>query len=383
MAGAPGETGRGAPVRQRFLLNGVASMDHAASRFCRVIPAALLLLGCQPQDQTEPPAGAVARTLRAVAMLAAPGATPESDWLNVVVDIRYDASSGTMFAMDRMAGTLAEVDTLGTLVHLYGGGLGEGPGEVRNWVDYSFSSSSVVFLDRGNRKVMVFPRLRSPLEPFPVPATYRSIALAGDETILLAPGPDSHAVDVYSIAGDRVGGIGTFEELPVRCTPEEDCERTRRRCMGCVVRVVGDAVVVMNTETNLLTVYGAEGEPARSLDLPARIPRLREWIATDESHLARMQEHADAHPTGATVAIVFKEYASNVHASPDGRLAFSMSPPIPVLRAAGYQYWLLDIETLEIERASFADPSQARIATGWPTVFGVQRESYAIYRLQD
>ena len=377
-------------------------MDHAASLRRRVIPAILLLLGCQPQDQPEPaaarpaavPPDAVAsegpqiavqptHTLHPRAMLAAPDTTPESEWLNVVVDIRYDASSGTLFTMDRMTGTLAEVDTLGTLVHLYGGGRGEGPHEVRDWVDYSFSSSSVVFLDRGNRKVMVFPRLGSPVDPFPVPTTYRSIALAVDETILLAPGTDSHAVDVYSSAGDRVGGIGAFEELPVPCTPEEDCERTRRMCMGCVVRVVGDAVVVMNTEADLLTVYGAEGEPARSLDLRARIPLLREWIATDKPYLARMQERADARSTGATVSVVLKNYFSNVHTSPDERLAFSMNPAMPVLQASGYQYWLLDIGTLEIESAMFADPSQARIATGWPTVFGIHRESHAIYRLHD
>lgn len=367
----------------------------------RLFPAALLLLGCQPQDQTEPaavppvtvPPAAVAfegpqiavqpaHTLHPRAMLAAPDTTPESEWLNVVVDIRYDASSGTMFAMDRMAGTLAEVDTLGTLVHLYGRGRGEGPHEVRDWVDYSFSSSSVVFLDRGNRKVMVFPRLGSSPDLFPVPTTYRSIALTADKTILLAPGSGTRAVDVYSIGGDRVGGIGAFEELPVRCAPEEDCERTRRMCMGCVVRVVGDAVVVMNTETDLLTVYGAEGEPVRSLDLRARIPLLREWIAMDTPHLARIQERADARSTGATVAVVHRNYFSNVHTSPDERLAFSMNPAIPVLRAPGFQYWLLDIESLDIESATFSDPSHGMRATGWPTVFGVQRESYAIYRLQ-
>lgn len=374
-------------------------MDYAALLLRRVVPVALLLLGCQPEDQTEPPAArpdaAVAfegpqiavqpaRTFHPVAMLAVPDTTPESAWLNVVADIRYDASSGTMFTMDRMAGTLAEVDTLGNLVHLYGRGRGAGPHEVRDFVDYSFSSSSVVFLDRGNRKVMVLPRLGSTLvDPFPVPTTYRSIALAGDETVLLAPGTDSLAVDVYSIAGERVGGIGAFEELPVPCTPEEDCERTRRMCMGCVVRVVGDAVAVMNAETNLLTVWGAEGEPARSVDLRARIPLLREWIATDEPYLARMQERADARSTGATVAVVLKRYFNNVHASPDGRLAFSMNPPIPVLRATGYQYWLMDVETLAIERAKFADPHQGRLATGWPTVFGIHRESHAIYRLQD
>lgn len=315
-------------------------------------------------------------------MLAVPDTTPESEWLNVVADIRYDGSSGTMFTMDRMAGTLAEVDTLGSLVHLYGGGLGGGPHEVRNWVDYSFSSSYVVFLDRGNRKVMVYPRLGSSLDPFPVSTTYRSIALAGDETILLAPGTGAHAVDAYSMAGDPVGGIGAFEELPVRCTPEEDCERTRRMCMGCVVRVVGDAVVVMNAETNLLTVYGAEGEPARSVDLRARIPLLREWIATDEPYLARMQERANEGSSGATVAVALKSYFSNAHTSPDGRLAFSINPATPILQASGFQYWLLDIETLEIESAMFSDPSHGIRATGWPTVFGVQRGSYAIYRLE-
>ena len=378
-------------------------MDHAASLLRRVIPVALLLLGCQPEDQTEPedqaeptaapPDAAVAfegpqiavqpnRTLHPVAMLAVPDTTPESEWLNVVADMRYDASSGTMFTMDRMAGTLAEVDTLGTLVHLYGGGIGAGPHEVRNWVDYSFSSSSVVFLDRGNRKVMVFPRLGSRLDPFPVSTTYRSIALAGDETILLAPGTGAHAVDVYSMAGDPVGGIGAFGELPVRCTPEEDCDRIRRMCMGCVVRVVGDAVVVMNAEMNLLTVYGAEGEPVRSVDLRARIPLLREWIATDEPYLARMQERANARSSGATVAIALKRYFSNAHTSPDGRLAFSINPATPILQASGFQYWLLDIETLEVESAMFSDPADGMRATGWPTVFGVQRESYAIYRLE-
>lgn len=153
--------------------------------------------------------------------------------------------------------------------------------------------------------------------------------------------------------------------------------------MGCVVRVVGGAVVVMNTETDLLTVYGAEGEPARSLDLRARIPLLREWIATDEPLLARAQERATARSSGTIVSVVFKRYFDNVHSSPDGRLAFSTNPAIPLLQTSGYQYWLLDIETLEIESAMYSDPSQGMRATGWPTVFGVQRRSYAIYRLQD
>ena len=372
-------------------------MKYAASLLQLAVPAALAFVGCQPQDQPEPAAAspeAVAfegpqiavepsRTLQARAMLAVPDTTPESEWLNVTRDIRYDASSGTMFMMDRTAGTLAEMDTLGTLVHLYGGGQGQGPHEVRDWVDYSFSSSSVVFLDRGNRKVMVFPRLGSSLDPLPVPVTYRSIALTADEMILLAPGTGTNAVDVYSIAGDRVGGIGEFDELPVRCTPQEDCDRTRRMCMGCVVRVVGDAVVVMNTETELLNVFGANGGPVRSLDLRARIPLLREWIATDEPYLARMQERAEARSSGAVVPATIKSYFSNVHASPDGRLAFSINPATPVLQASGFQYWLLDIETLEVESAMFSDPSQGMRATGWPTVFGVQRRHYAIYRLQD
>ena len=138
----------------------------------------------------------------------------------------------------------------------------------------------------------------------------------------------------------------------------------------------------MNTETDLLTIFGAGGGPTRSLDLRARIPQLREWIATDEPLLARAQERANERSSGATVAIVLRSYFQNVHASPDGRLAFSINPALPVLRASGFQYWLLDIESLDIESATFSDPSHGMRATGWPTVFGVQRESYAIYRLQ-
>lgn len=58
-------------------------------------------------------------------------------------------------------------------------------------------------------------------------------------------------------------------------------------------------------------------------------------------------------------------------------------PALPILQASGYQYWLLDIHTLEIESALFSDPGHGMIATGWPTVFGVERRSYAIYRLKD
>ena len=257
---------------------------------------ALLAVGCQPQNEAEPaidrgPETAVAepgvavepaRTLYPRTLLAVPDTTPESEWLNVVLDMRYDAASGTLFTLDRMAGRVAEVDTLGTLVHLYGAGRGQGPHEVRDLTDYSFSPSSVAFLDRGNTKVMVYPRRESRPIPFPVPSAYRSIALAPDETILLAPGMGAHAVDVYAaagdLAGDVVGGIGAFEDLPVRCMPDEDCERKRRLCMGCVVRVVAGAVLVMNAEEDLLTVFGAEGRPTRSLDLRARIPQLRAWI---------------------------------------------------------------------------------------------------------
>ncbi len=249
--------------------------------------------------------------------------------------------------------------------------------------DYSYSRASVVFLDRGNTKVLVFPRRGSRVTQFPVPAAYRSIALAADETVLLVPGTGAHAVDVYSAAGDPVGGIGAFEELPVRCAPNEDCERTRRQCMGCVVRVLGDAVLVMNTELDLMTVFAGEGRPARSLDLRARLARLREWIATDEPLLARMQERADARSSGATVPVVLKSYFNNVHASPDGRLAFSVKPASPVLQSSGYQYSLLDVETLEVESVGFSDHSHGLRATGWQTVFGVQRGTYAIYRFQD
>ena len=312
-----------------------------------------------------------------------PDTTPESQWLSVVVDMRHDAARGTIFMMDRMAGTLAEVDTLGTLIHLYGGGVGQGPHEVRDLADYSFSPSSVVFLDRGNTKVMVYPRLGSRVATFPVPAAYRSIALRADETILLAPGIGSHAVDVYSAAGDLVGGIGTFEALPVRCAPEEDCERrTRRMCLGCVVRVVAEAILIMNTQQDLLTIFGEEGQPPHRLDLRARIPRLREWIAMDEPHLARVQERVNTRSGGGTVPVVLKSYFGNVHASPDGRLAFSINPAMPVFQESGFQYWLLDIETLEVEGAMFSDPSQGIRATGWPTVYGVQRGTYAIYRLE-
>ena len=371
-------------------------MDHAALLLRLVIPV-VLLAGCQPEDAPKPAVVQLddvagerpqivvqpARTLHPRAMLVVPDTTPESSWLNVVLDLRYDAVSGTIFAMDRMAGTLAEMDTLGTLVHLYGGGRGEGPHEVRDWVDYSFSSSTVVLLDRGNTKVMVYPRLGLRVDPFPVLRSYRSIAMTGEETILLVPGKGPNAVDVYSTTGDLVDGIGKSEDLPVRCTAEVDCDRTRRMCMGCVVRVVGDAVAVMNTESDLLTVFGADDGSARTLDLRARIPLLREWIATDRPQLARMQERADARSGGATVSEVLKSYFSNVHTSPDERLALSINPAGPVLRVSGYQYWLVDIGTLEVESTMFSDPSQGMRATGWPTVFGVQRQSYAIYRLQD
>ena len=83
------------------------------------------------------------------------------------------------------------------------------------------------------------------------------------------------------------------------------------------------------------------------------------------------------------MAVTSKKYFNNVHASPDGRLALSVNPAIPELQVSGYQYWLLDLETLEIERTAFSDSSQGRIATGWPTVFGLQRGTYAIYRFRD
>ncbi len=60
-------------------------------------------------------------------MLAIPDTTPGSEWLNVVLDMRYDAATGTLFTLDRMGGKVAEVDTLGTLVRTYGGGRGQGP----------------------------------------------------------------------------------------------------------------------------------------------------------------------------------------------------------------------------------------------------------------
>lgn len=207
----------------------------------RAIPAALLLLGCQPQSQTESasiPAVAVAfeetgtavettHTLHPQTLLAIPDMTHGSEWLSVVSDMRYDAVSGTFLVMDRRTGTVAEVDTLGALVHIYGGGLGRGPHEVRDLVDYAFSPTSVAFLDRGNNKVLVYPRLGRRARLFPVSPAYRSIALAADETILVAPGTGLHAVDVHGASGDLVGGVGAFEELPVRCTPEENCDRTR------------------------------------------------------------------------------------------------------------------------------------------------------------
>ena len=375
-------------------------MPHRTSmvRRCFLVAGALLLMACQVQDAADSD-GVAARvasseepgievepdhTLYPRTMLVVPDTTPESDWLSIADAVRYDPGSGMLFIVDPLRGRVAEADTLGALVHLYGAGIGEGPHEVRELTDFSFSPSHVVFLDRGNRKVMVYPCGASRVDPLPVSTAYRSIALTPEETILVAPGIGAHAVDVYSTAGDLTGGIGEFEELPVRCAPDDDCERVRRMCLGCEVRVVGDVVLVMNTETDLLTIFGTEGRPTRSVDLRARIPRLREWIATDEPILARMQEDSDARPIGpGVVSVVFKSYFDNPHASPDGRLALSVNPAAPELRESGYQYWLLDVDTLEIESVMFGDPTLGTTATGWPTVFAAQRESYAIYRLQD
>ncbi|WP_425152661.1 hypothetical protein [Candidatus Palauibacter sp.] len=62
-------------------------------------------------------------------------------------------------------------------------------------------------------------------------------------------------------------------------------------------------------------------------------------------------------------------------------MAFSVNPARPIYSRTGYQYWLVDLETFNVETIMFTNPAQGRLATGWPTVYAVNRDDYGIYRL--
>ncbi|WP_420635580.1 hypothetical protein [Candidatus Palauibacter sp.] len=347
--------------------------------------------GCQQEDRQEPEplpqanvAGvAVARgdhSLRTEALLAAPDTTADSDWLSVTTDMRYDVDLDVLFLMDMFNASLVEIDTLGSLLSMYGGTKGRGPAEIGELVDFAFSSEWVLLLDRPNRKVMVYPRRKPMLDVFPLSSVYRSIALREDGIILLAPGADSSAVDLYTFAGERVGGIGRTEDLPVRCQSTDGCVRDRRLCMGCKVREAGGVVYIHNEEDNMASILDGVGG-AELIDLQERIPQLGQWVLMDEPYMRAAQDAARERSSARVVVVAFKRYLTNVHALADGRVAFSVNPARPIYSRTGYQYWLVDLETFEVETIMFTNPAQGRLATGWPTVYAVNRDDYGIYRL--
>lgn len=309
-----------------------------------------------------------------------PGIQDGTEWFTTIEDIEYDEREGTLLGLERQVGHVVEFTPSGRLLRRFGGRVGQGPEELSRVTSFAFSDSHLFLLDRGNTKILVYDRLGDYREDFPVSSSYRSVAYS-EQRLYLLPGTSGHAVDVYSVSGERIGGIGAPSTLPVR---DEDSEASAgvapTLCTGCQLLALPDgSLIALGTEDGILVHYSNSGDVRRRIDFLEDDPLLAGWRAADADRLQREQQQAQAQSSERVV--VFKTYFHGVSVDSEGRVLAAVIPSAARLRERGFEYWVMTPPGFTYRRFGYPRPKVGFYATGsGDDVFALDTEDGGIYR---
>lgn len=306
-----------------------------------------------------------------------PGLDEETSWFGLVQDLRFDTLTGNLLALDAQGGRVVEFSSSGNLVTSYGGTKGQGPDEVSRLVDFAFNDSTLVLLDAGNTKTLIYSRTGEFRRSQPVGSGYRSVALHGNR-LLYVPGTagvaDARAVSAPD--GDQPRSLGSSSDLPIRCEGEEECASLRRVCTGCEVLSVNDSVfAIANLEQSMIATFTSDGERTKLVDLLRDDPVLREWQEQDRAFI----EQANAESGGRTVTL--KTYFFGFEPLGGWGIASAVAPSGPMFRERGYEYWIIDLRTWARHRFTYPEKDLGLKVAGFDPLYALNREDGGIYRL--
>lgn len=320
--------------------------------------------------------------LNAEAPVVVPGIEDGTDWFTTIEDIEYDESEGTLLALDRQVGHVIEFTPSGDFVRRFGGRIGNGPTELNRVTSFAFSDSNVFLLDRGNTKILVYDRHGDYSGNFPVNRFHRSMAFS-DEKLYLLPGSTGHALDVYSISGERFGGIGTASSLPKAAEDSRASTRLGRPiCTGCQFLALSDtSLIAVGTDDGIFVQYSSSGDVRRRIDFLDEDPLLAEWRAADASRLQREQQRAQAQSSDSERVEVFKTYLHGVSVDSEGRILAAVIPSAERLQRHGFEYWIIEPPEWSYRRFGYPRNTVGFYATGSSNqVFALDTEDGGIYR---
>lgn len=353
-----------------------------------LMAAAVMLTGCadkagldQEAASTAPQPSNSATQTAPVSLVSptpviVPGLDEETSWFGTVQELAFDTLTRNLLALDMQEGRVVEFSTGGNLVATYGGTKGRGPEEVSRLAGFAFNDSIVVLLDAGNTKTLIYSRAGEFRRILPALATYRDVALHGDQ-LLFVPGSDG-LVDVRTLdaAGDGpIETLGDAADLPVRCQGAE-CATLRRLCTGCEVIAVNDSLfAIANLEQSMIATFTSDGERLHLEDLILEDPVVRRWHEQDRELI----EEANAESGGRTITL--KTYFFGFEPVGTWRIASAVVPSGQVFRDRGYEYWIIDLRTWEKRRLSFPEKELGLRAAGAGPVYALNRANGGIYGL--
>jgi hypothetical protein len=330
-----------------------------------IAPTESIRLGARPQ------------VLRPLGAVAVPGFAAGTDWIPAIQRLEVGPSTRDVFALDRFGTEVVEFDSAGRFLRQFGGTSGGGPGEVRDVIDFGVSSRYVFLLDEGNAKTLVYDRHARLIHEFRSSPTYAQLAVLG-ERIFYMPSVTGAAFDVFSVAGERLGSVGTMQDLPYRGEGRD----TLFACANCTLFALNASTLAVGSpEQSRIATFSDEGQRLGHWDFLKDNPIIRRWHATDEPYMVRAQKQGQEEAPSHTVVEVVKSYFSNFTPAGGGWIAMTVTPSVPEHRDRGYEYWLFNTRNGTYLRYGYPRRTLGLLATGARRVYALDTGNGGVYAL--
>lgn len=267
-----------------------------------------------------------------------PDTTPDSEWLERVGQLGFDADRRRVLVLNQGSSGVVEFTLEGRFIQRFSRGAGAGPGEIGRAARFAFNEDILVILDHGNGKLVVFGRRDgSYRRDRTLPRRYSDLTLApSGDVAYLVPGAPGHAVDVLDLASGAVESRGSLADLPLSCD-RADCTPRRELCRGCRIQAVGDSLlVVLNRDVATLVTFDLEGTARARLPFSEVHPLLRRWREEDEPLLR------EARAADGPNALTLKVYFTDIGVALDGRVVVPVVPSRRQWERRGNELWLVD-----------------------------------------
>jgi hypothetical protein len=337
-------------------------MNPTARTLALVASIALLVSGCQETGAADL---SVATPMDFVRTVAEPGVGDGSEWLSRPTRIRYDAGSGTLFALEWADAAVQEFTTSGDYVRTYGGVRGEGPGEIKNIRTFDLGAEFVAVFDGGASKVLLFDRQDASLiQEMILGRMIWDMTVVGDTAIAIVPGSDNAAFDLLDLEGNVLAQAGDGGFLnPGFCR--------------CVIRDIADErVVIVQTERAEGRVLGLDGNLHTAFgfyELADVLARWSEDFRESVRQLGRM-----AAESGSGRIIGGKNFVGEVVSLGNGTFYAILVPE--KTDEEPLELWVMDRDARVVERHAFGRTRVGGFADGFPTVYGVGFSDSSIHK---